>query len=86
VRGLAVQQLVTTPGEFVPLAGLRADGEQPYPWLGYAIGDLGISHPELGKLDEHLGLGVGDGACIDQHSRARPGWQCDGQGWSADAR
>jgi hypothetical protein len=79
VRRLAGQQLVRAPGELVPLARLGPDGEQPHPGRGHAQRGLRVSHAELAELDEHLRLGVGGRARVDEHRAARPGRQHDGE-------
>ena len=80
VRRVGLQQLMGAPGQLVALTGLGADGEQPDPGLGDAEGDLRVGHAELGKLDQHLGLGVRDGPGVEQQRRPGAGGQHDRQG------
>jgi hypothetical protein len=79
VRRIGGQQFVRPPGELVPLSGLGPDGEQPDPRGGDAERELRVGHAELAELDEHLRLGIGGGAGVDQDGPARPGGQHHGQ-------
>jgi hypothetical protein len=79
VRRIGGQQLVCPPGELVALAGFGPDGEQPDPRGADAQRELGVGHPELAELHEHLRLGVGGGPGVDEHRAAGPGRQHHGQ-------
>jgi hypothetical protein len=79
VRRIGGQQLVGPPGELVALAGFGPDGEQPHPRGTDAERELGVGHPELAELHEHLRLGVGGGPGVDEHRAAGPGRQHHGQ-------
>ena len=79
VRRIGGQQLVGPPGELVALAGFGPDGEQPHPRGADAQRELGVGHPELAELHEHLRLGVGGGPGVDEHRAAGPGRQHHGQ-------
>jgi hypothetical protein len=79
VRRIGGQQLVGPPGELVALAGFGPDGEQPHPRGADAERELGVGHPELAELHEHLRLGVGGGPGVDEHRAAGPGRQHHGQ-------
>jgi hypothetical protein len=79
VRRVGGQQLVDPPGELVALAGFGPDGEQPHPRGADAQRELGVGHPELAELHEHLRLGVGGGPGVDEHRAAGPGRQHHGQ-------
>ena len=79
VRRIGGQQLVCPPGELVALAGFGPDGEQPHPRGADAQRELGVGHPELAELHEHLRLGVGGGPGVDEHRAAGPGRQHHGQ-------
>jgi len=81
VRRIGGQQLVGPPGELVALAGFGPDGEQPHPRGADAERELGVGHPELAELHEHLRLGVGGGPGVDEHRAAGPGRQHHGQPW-----
>ena len=70
------EQLVGPPGELVALDRLGADREQAHPRILHAVGHLRVGDTELGELDHHLRLGVGDGTGIHEQRRLRP----DGQG------
>jgi hypothetical protein len=73
------QQLVRAPGELVALAGLAPDGEQPDPRGADPERGLGVGHAELAELDQHLRLGIGGRAGVDEHRTAGPGRQDHGQ-------
>jgi hypothetical protein len=79
VRRIAGQQLMRAPGELVPLPRLGPDRQQPHPGSGHAERELGVSHAELAELDQHLRLGVGRRAGVDEHRAARAGRQHDGE-------
>ena len=79
VRRVGVEQLIGAPGQLVALARLGADGEQADPRLGDAEGGLRVGHAELGELDQHLRLGVGDRARVEQQRGRGPGGQHDRQ-------
>jgi hypothetical protein len=79
VRRIGGQQLVGPPGELVALAGFGPDGEQPHPRGADPQRELGVGHPELAELHEHLRLGVGGGPGVDEHRAAGPGRQHHGQ-------
>jgi len=79
VRRIGGQQLVGPPGELVALAGFGPDGEQPHPRGADPERELGVGHPELAELHEHLRLGVGGGPGVDEHRAAGPGRQHHGQ-------
>ena len=79
VRRIAGQQLVRAPGELVALARFGPDRQQPHPGRGHAERELGVSDAELAELDEHLRLGVGGRARVDEHGTARAGRQHDGE-------
>jgi len=79
VRRIGGQQLVGPPGELVSLAGFGPDGEQPDPRGADAQRELGVGHAELAELHQHLRLGVGGGAGVDEHRPAGPGRQHHGQ-------
>jgi hypothetical protein len=79
VRWIGGQQLVGPPGELVALAGFGPDGEQPHPRGADPERELGVGHPELAELHEHLRLGVGGGPGVDEHRAAGPGRQHHGQ-------
>jgi hypothetical protein len=79
VRRFGGQQLVGPPGELVALAGFGPDGEQPHPRSADPQRQLGVGHPELAELHEHLRLGVGGGPGVDEHRAAGPGRQHHGQ-------
>ena len=79
MRRIGGQQLVGPPGELVALAGFGPDGEQPHPRGADAQRELGVGHPELAELHEHLRLGVGGGPGVDEHRAAGPGRQHHGQ-------
>ncbi len=85
VRRIAGQQLMCAPGELVPLSWLGADGQQPDPGCGHAQGQLRVGDTKLAELDEHLGLGVGGRARVDQHRAARAGRQHDRESWPQHA-
>ena len=88
MRRIAGQQLVRAPGELVALARFGPDRQQPHPGRGHAERELGVSDAELAELDEHLRLGIGGRARVDEHGTARasrqhhgePGPQHAGQG------
>ncbi len=84
VRRIGGQQLVRPPGELVALARFGPDGEQPHPWRADPQRQLGIGHPELAELDQHLRLGVGGGPGVDEHRAAWPGGQHHGQPRAVD--
>lgn len=86
VRGIAGQQLMRAPGELVALSRLGADGQQPDPGRGHTQGQLRVGHTKLAELYEHLGLGVGGRARVDQHRAARAGRQHDRESWPQHAR
>jgi hypothetical protein len=73
------QQLVRAPGELVALAGLGPDGEQPDLRGADPERGLGVGHAQLAELDQHLRLGIGGRAGVDEHRPARPGRQDHGQ-------
>ena len=79
VRRIAGQQLMRAPGELVPLPRFGPDRQQPYLGVGHAQRGLRVSHAELAELDEHLRLGVGGRARVDEHRPARAGRQHDGE-------
>jgi len=79
VRRVAGQQLVRAPGELVPLARLGPDREQPHLGRGHAQRGLRVGHAELAELDEHLRLGVGGRARVDEYRAARAGRQHHGE-------
>jgi hypothetical protein len=79
VRWIGGQQLVGPPGELVALAGFGPDGEQPHPRGADPQRELGVGHPELAELHQHLRLGVGGGPGVDEHRAAGPGRQHHGQ-------
>ena len=79
VRRVAGQQFVRAPGELVALARFGADGQQPHPGGGHAQRGLRVGHAELAELDEHLRLGIGGRARVDEHGAAGAGRQHDGE-------
>ena len=86
VRRIGGQQLVRAPGELVPLAGFGADGQQPHPRGGDPERDLGVGHAELAELDEHLRLGIGGRARVDEHRAPGAGRQHHGEPGPKHAR
>jgi len=79
VRRIAGQQFVRAPGELVPLARFGADRQQPHPGSGHAQRGLRVRDAELAELDEHLRLGIGGRARVDEHRAAGAGRQHDGE-------
>ncbi len=79
MRRIAGQQLMRAPGELVPLPRFGPDRQQPYLRVGHAQRGLRVSHAELAELDEHLRLGVGGRARVDEYRPARAGRQHDGE-------
>jgi len=74
------EQLMGAPGQPVPLPWLGTDGEQAHPWLVDVVRDLRVGDAELRELEQHLRLGIGDGACVDEKRRIRAGGQHNGEG------
>jgi hypothetical protein len=79
VRRIAGQQLVRAPGELVPLARLGPDRQQTHPRGGHAQRGLRVGDAELAELDEHLRLGIGGRARVDEDRAAGAGGQHHGQ-------
>ncbi len=79
MRRIAGQQLMRAPGELVPFPRFGPDRQQPHLGGGHAQRGLRVRHAELAELDEHLRLGVGGRAGVDEHRPARAGGQHHGE-------
>ena len=79
MRRIAGQQLMRAPGELVALGRFGPDRQQPHPGRRNAERELGVSDAELAELDEHLRLGIGGRAGVDEHGAARAGRQHHGE-------
>jgi len=73
------EQFVRPAGQHVPLARLGADREQADLRRRDAERDLRVGHAELAELNEHLRLGIGGGARVDEHRVVRVRRQHDGE-------
>ena len=73
------EQLVCPAGELVSLRRFGADREEAHQRILHPEGHLGVGDTELGELEQHLRLGVGDGAGVHQERGFRPGGQDHGQ-------
>jgi hypothetical protein len=80
------EQFVRAAGQHVSLAGLGADGQQSDLRRRDPERDLGVGHAELPELDEHLRLGVGGRARVDEHRVVRVRRQHDGEPGTRHAR
>jgi len=54
---------------------LHSHCEQAHPRILHAVGHLRVGGAEMGELDHHLRLGIGDGTGIHQQRWLRPGGQ-----------
>jgi hypothetical protein len=79
VRRIAGQQLMRASGELVPFPRFGPDRQQPHLGGGHTQRGLRVRHAELAELDEHLRLGVGGRAGVDEHRPARAGGQHHGE-------